>query len=386
MVDQKKQFVAKIESSEGDAETLAVADAKLLAYGLEITHNPQWFDRNPGGYSNSRIGKYLGSQACAMSCKMELKGSGTATTEPEWAKVLKACATRFSTLKSITIGAVTSGPFQHGEIISGGTSLATARVIIATANGTTTLYFVQITGAFQNGEILTGGTSGATATTGSTASSVGLVVEPLSYYGTNVPSLTAAGYNDGQREILRGCRGNFKLDAPKVGEPVMIDVPLSGLFSSLADGAQLANVTPDSIKAPRFFNTGFTVDGYAAKISQFDFDSQNVLAPAEDAGAAGINGILSYIVSDRNPIASFTVVFPLVAAYDFYGKMYAETELPINWTLGSTTGNKIQFYAPKFQITGIEKVSINGMRNIKISGQLNGAQYPGDTEYAMLLL
>lgn len=60
----------------------------------------------------------------------------------------------------------TTGTFQIGETITGGTSSATATVLSAGVQG---IYLVEITGTFQESETITGGTSAATATTSSVA-------------------------------------------------------------------------------------------------------------------------------------------------------------------------------------------------------------------------
>jgi len=190
ILTKKRQLAAKIESVEGTAETLAAVDAKLIAYEPNIDFgSPQTFDRTGAKSSFSKLGKAIGKRPGTMPVKLELRGSGTAATETQWSKIIRACGLKISTLYSITIGTVTSGPFQHGETITGGTSGSIGRVIINTATGTTTLYFVPVgTQNFQNGEVITGATSGATAPTGSTASIVGKVWEPTSTQSV-VPSL-----------------------------------------------------------------------------------------------------------------------------------------------------------------------------------------------------
>ena len=61
---------------------------------------------------------------------------------------------------NIAHGTVTSGPFQAGETITGGTSGATAKV---DAVGTGSLDVSIVSGTFQAAETITGGTSGASA-------------------------------------------------------------------------------------------------------------------------------------------------------------------------------------------------------------------------------
>lgn len=73
-------------------------------------------------------------------------------------------------------GSVTGGPFQVGETITGGTSLATADVVHV---GDGYLDLTNIAGGpFQAGETITGGTSSASATASTANVTVVLVSEP----------------------------------------------------------------------------------------------------------------------------------------------------------------------------------------------------------------
>jgi hypothetical protein len=97
-------------------------------------------------------GVVSGSQAAAVIDAVE-----TTTAEDQFVDLGKH---DLSYLK-VSHGAVTSGPFDAGETVTGGTSSATGKVAwMATGH----LELVDITGTFQVGETLTGGTSGATAT------------------------------------------------------------------------------------------------------------------------------------------------------------------------------------------------------------------------------
>ena len=67
-----------------------------------------------------------------------------------------------SNIKRIYHGAVTGGPFQAGEIITGGTSAATG---VVSSVGSVFLLYTVLSGTLQSSEVITGGTSLATATT-----------------------------------------------------------------------------------------------------------------------------------------------------------------------------------------------------------------------------
>jgi hypothetical protein len=384
MLMRKRQLAAKIESIEGTAETLAAVDAKLLAYDPKVSFSPGAFDRNPVRSSLSRVGKVFGKFAAGLNFKMELRGSGIATTEPEWGRVLRACGFGVSDLRSITIGAVTSGPFQHGEIITGGTSLATGRVIIDTVTGTTTLYYVAITGTFQNSEVLTGGTSGATATTGSTSSAVGKVWEPVSFYVDNIPSLTMATYEGGLvSKKIKGARGNVKFTL-RTGEPVMMDFSFQGVRSSVADVASLSGIAHETTVPPVFQDAAFLMGAYGAKVSEIDIDIGNSLAARDDVNDS--MGLLSFLIADRMPVGSVDPEMVTIATYDFYAKWFAGTMVALDFTVGSTTGNKFRFFAPKVQYTGAEDVDRNGIQVVRCPFDLNANVLLGNTELAILAL
>ncbi len=385
MLTRKRQLAAKIESIEGTAETLAAADAKILAYESEIVlGSPEMFKRSPALSSLGKKGSVSGKRPGTCSAKFELRGSGTATLETEWSKIIRACGLKISTLSSITIGAVSGGPFQHGETITGTLSGATGRVIINTATGITTLYFVAVGSAvFQNAETITGGTSGATATTGSTASAAGKVWEPTSTESL-VPSLTLGGYMDGIRNLLAGCRGNMKLDLSTVGESGMIECAMSGVYAGIADTDFFTGITYPTTKPPAWLSSGFTINSYAARINQFGLDLGNTVSPHDDANNA--YGLVSYVVTDREPTVTLTIEDVLLATKDFWSLIYAGTEIPIDITVGSVTGSKFRFFAPKAQITNISRTDRAGIQNLNLSMSLNEPDNLPDTELALLAL
>ena len=67
-----------------------------------------------------------------------------------------------SNVRRIYHGAVTGGPFQIGEIITGSISTATG---VITSVGSVFVLYTPLSGTLQASETITGGTSGATATT-----------------------------------------------------------------------------------------------------------------------------------------------------------------------------------------------------------------------------
>ena len=380
MLTRKRQLAAKIETVEGTAEVLAATDARLLVYDPKVAFNVAMFDRNPARPSFSNIGKAPGKRTAAIGYKLELKGSGVAATVPEWGKLLQACGFGVSTLKSMNIGAITNGPLQHGETITGTTSAAKGRVVINTANGATAILFVVVSGTFVSAEVITGGTSTATATTSSVPATVGNEFKLISDL---IPSLTQGSYEDGIRKLVEGSRGNLKLSF-KTGEPVMMELDFQGVEAGVTDTAFLANVTYETTKPPVFLSALFSVDAYSAKIGEMSVDLGNNLAERDDVNDT--RGVVSFALTGRNVTGSFNPEMVAVATYDFHTKWFSGAEMIVDCTIGSVAGNKFRIYIPKAQYTKIDDEDRDGMQVAKASFCLNGSVTPGDDEITILAL
>ncbi len=89
--------------------------------------------------------------------------------ERDWQLSVSGGATRnasafTSQASRFVIGAVTGGPFTAGETVTGGTSGATATVLVAASDGDYAIYVKPVSGTFQANETVTGGTSSASCT------------------------------------------------------------------------------------------------------------------------------------------------------------------------------------------------------------------------------
>lgn len=382
MLTRRRQLAAKVESQEGIEEALASQDAKLLVESPVIDVDPPLHERNPVGASFSKVGDLPGKKVSRLTFNLRLRGSGVSTTEPEWLKLIKACGWQSTPLQSISIGAVTAGPFKHGETIVGGTSGAVGRVVVDTADGTTTLYFVSVSGIFQDAETITGSTSGASAVAGSDPSEVGKELKPITDPG-GVPSLTMATYEDGVKKVLKGARGKVKFSF-KVGEPVMLDFDFSGAYLSTQDAGLLSSINHETTKSPVFLNAYLWLDNLQAKLSELEIDWANALAVRDDVNEQA--GILSYVISDRKPVGSLNPEMVSVSNHDFFGKWFNGDEMILNFQVGEVSGNKFWFYAPKIQYSKVADEDREGIASARASFSLNGTLEPGDDELTILCL
>jgi len=381
MLIRKRQLAAKIEAVEGTAETLLAADAGILVnFSPKASYDPQMYQRDPVRASLTKMGKLAGKRSAGIDFSIELKGSGSVTVEPEWLRLIRACGFASNTLKKITIGAITTGPYLHGETITGETSGATGRVVLKTVNGTTTLYFIALSGTLETGEVITGGTSGATATASADPTSAGFEIKPVS---SSVVSLTMGLFEDGIRKVLKGCRGTVKFNF-KIGEPATLDFSFKGVEAGVADVPMFTGVSFDNTVPPVLLNAVMACDGVSLNIGEMEINVSNTLASKDKIDDA--KGILSFMITGRDMQGSFNPEMVPVATHDFFSKWFSNTPMVVDLAYGETEGNKFRFYAPGIIYNKIDDGDRDGLQLAQTSFDLTGSMEPGDDELAILLL
>ncbi len=368
MLDQRKQFSGKLEDEEGTLETLAAADAKTIVYSPKFKSDPEKHESNPERISGAAQPQLIGKIPASMAFQVRMRGSGVATTDPDWIKYLLACGFSTALLKSINIGAITSGPFVHNELITGGTSGATGRVVFKTVTGASKIYYISVgTSELQSGEVITGGTSGATATTSSAPSNAARAYRPIL---TNVPSISQAVNQDGYLERLKGGRGNAKFSVAS-GAPGLVDFDFSGVDAGQAAEEFLEDVEYEETIPLVFLNATVLMDSYHPKLTSFDIDLGVKLSQRDDPEDE--KGILSYALTSRIITGSIVVEMVPAATFDFRAKFHAGTEIIFDITWGCW-----RIYFPRLQIISIEKGGKDDLANLTIQYQANGSLVEND--------
>ncbi len=106
-LQRRMTLATKVEVTEGTAETLAAADANLLAYDVKFTPNQALFARKPIAQDLAPYSAIPGARSMRATFKGELKGSGTAGTAPAIGKLLRGCG------MNETVVALTSVTYQR---------------------------------------------------------------------------------------------------------------------------------------------------------------------------------------------------------------------------------------------------------------------------------
>jgi len=358
LLTQRRQIAAKAEVTPGTAVSLAAADVLIEPFELSVTEEVFKYERNPHGTSISANADLIGQRARRFAFTAELKGSGVAATAPKWGLFMEACKHTKKAVSSLTVGAITSGPFQHGETITGGTSGATAKVLLNTANGTTTLYIVDIVGTFSAGsETITGSVSTATATEsgGATAS------QGNAYYPTSVPgtAVSMASMEDGYIKSGRGVRGNCVMTG-QLGTPFRGAFDFMGAEDLSQDQALFSGVDFDNTEPFPFMQTNLILGAFNPIFANLEINLNNQVAMREDAGVTA-EGYISALVTDRRITATIDCEAELAATKNFYLEWHNRTLQYFQLTIGNVAGNIVTLVGPKVQITNVRDGDRNGI-------------------------
>lgn len=109
---QRAVLAAKVEAVEGTGETLLAANG-ILALSASFQRNQDMLVRDPLRPTLSQLASVPGRRTGTISSTVEMKGSGTAGTAPEWGSLIRSCG--FSeTIVAVT--SVTYAPISTGDI------------------------------------------------------------------------------------------------------------------------------------------------------------------------------------------------------------------------------------------------------------------------------
>lgn len=194
-----------------------------------------------------------------------------------------------------------------------------------------------------------------------------------------IPSLTIACYHDGVIKKMVGCRGTVKF-IHKNGEPVMMEFEFTGVFHGWITGALLSGISHESTVPPKFQSVSLLMHGYATTISALEFDMANTVSLRDDANSSG--GLLSAVITERNPVGTFDPEAVLIATHDFMARLIAGTLAAFTETIGSADGNKFVITAPKVQYVKVDPADRNGIATNDVAFELSLDS--GDDEFSIV--
>jgi len=184
-IGQEPTEATQFDNSTTPLSLFVPAKGSYLVIDPTIEFDLPRYNRTINRSSLTQLQGLSGIRSGTMRFGLELTGTNSGftgnarstglATPPQFGLPLRGCGFRQEPLYRFTIGAITGGPFRHGEIVTQTGTSATATVIQDTYTGQTSLWLAageSASGyedlgngtAFSPTGALTGGTSGATAT------------------------------------------------------------------------------------------------------------------------------------------------------------------------------------------------------------------------------
>ena len=376
-----RQLLAKQESTEGEAATLAAADDFIEVIDPTFTITPAAVDRNIAHRGFTPVPQYVGSGTAAVvemtfGVEMAVQTTTPSTTAPRWGRLLTACglAETGSVERMIVTGQ--SGDFLHREDAGGSTDILSD--CFASDNE---LFFAGASG-ITTGSV-TGAVSGATATEVS-EDTAGFCygVDTTQHYG-QANTVTLQMYLDGQRVKVAGCRGNVEWSFT-IGDRVVMNFTFTGFLSSFTgDAANCSTHTYGHAAPPAFIGanlelnaTGGTDADYAAVLNSLTLSLGNEVSMREDANST--NGYKAAIITGRAPTVSLNpdVVAETGTNQSFMSEYIAGTTARMRFEVGTIgSGGGFIFKAPALQWTGMADSERDGIFVYDASATLTGGTH-----------
>lgn len=247
-ITRKKQWLFKLESSEGQDASPGAADA-VEVFDLELSDGPELLDRVPAGPSLSRGFRTLGLNRAEVTNRSEFRGSGDTSipiVEPDWGRFVQTSGMLKVQPIALTLGSPSAGTgVQVGEVLQqgGGTTRGVvlgcfaAGVPVRRLTGTGTAVVVPILGTFASAPTPTIGESSATtASCTATASYAGVAYKLTSRKLFNV--ITAAACAVAVGEVVKIERAGVVVGAAQLilNNSGFTNVDMTLLYGEVANG------------------------------------------------------------------------------------------------------------------------------------------------------
>jgi hypothetical protein len=344
-------FALKQESTPGTAVALADADVRV-----NVEPSVESFDTEEIFGVSSAPANIAGRASIGFGVPWVLRGPGDLVTEPAASRLLEAAMFAHGAAKTIAIGAVTSGPFLVGETITGGTSSGKGLVLAQAANGAATIPYLPISGTLQSGEVLTGGTSGATATSSAGPIAGGWAFRPAdSTFAAAGHSMTCELRRDGFFWRGRGCLATARFEL-RNGQLGLVSQRFIGALAAQGDAAMwtVAAYPEASIAPPKALAAGLVIGSHApVGVTAITIDWAPAIEVVEDLNDSAADGVKHSDYDRRSNPPTLTIEPDQTAAatIDFFAALRAGTAYRVEFVLGATTGSKWRFAMPAAQLT-----------------------------------
>jgi len=370
------ELAVEQEATPGTAETIVQADVlSRIRNGFTIEPDAEQIDPDEIQATSSSRPLTIGRKLISIGASYQLRGPGDLTTNPTIADKWEAAMFDGLEAETIPIGAITSGPFLAGEIITGATSAATGIILQQTATSATSLPYAVLTGVFQ-AEVIDGGESGAQCTSSGPPVAGGYAFRPADsdFDGAAKYHCTAQLRRNGFQWTARGALATLRFPF-RNGQPCFVEQTFTGALTSRGTQALFGVTTypEESVAVPRFLNAGIVIGSYSPSgVLDFDLTINNTYEPNEDANDSSADGVKWMDYDKDRPTITLDPDQVPTATYDYFTTFLDGTPFYLEWTLGSAAGAKWTFACREAQFQQVSAGERANRPRFPLTIALNG--------------
>lgn len=215
----------------------------------------------------------------------------------------------------------------------------------------------------------------------------GLVLSTATYKprtevpGTNVKTVTIAGFFDGVRRQIYGAVGNARFVLP-TGRMGRIEFDFQGVYSDETDTAIPSSINYVNTLPLRVAGGATSWDSYSLCLESATIDLGNVITARECS--TSVAGIDHFVITDRNPRITGNPESKLIATQGRYAQLRDSTEATLSFTIDGPSTSTLVFSIPKAQLQTKPMGDRNGIMIDQLEWQANKNVDASDEELSII--
>jgi hypothetical protein len=370
-------IAAKIETTAGtDAIGGTPANADWVAADCEIDFDPVVVENPELTGSLDRSPAIVGGLKPRIRLRIPLRGSGTAATAPEWGRLLRCC-TMAEGITAAAIGAPTAAAAGTTTTLTLATPFAaTAQLyrgmpLLLTGDRTLTTGITDYTAARL-------ATLGETMATAGTVTTLAQIPPHVLYSPTSDEAVyrtaTLYFYADGLRWRFTGAVGTWSLELSTGGIGFLVFELRAQMLDKAAAPLPTGWNTAIRPTPPRFVGGRCQLNQQVARARRVMLEAGVTVTLPDNPEAA--EGYDPAVPVERDARGAIDPLMNTTTAVALFNAFRQGTAMSLMAILGVTAGNRFCVIAPAAKATGMRPGERDGLGQLDIAFQLDGADSP----------